>query len=405
MDEEVRVADPATVAAWLREARRARSLTQAQVAEELGIARTSLVAIEKGERRVKAAELVHLARLYGRHLDELLRPAPPMEDFAVQFRLPPYARLDVTDIDQPLMDFQQLVEDYLELERITETPSTRRYPPPYEVEGLRPHQAAEQIAQLERSRLGLGDGPLPQLREVLENDVGLRIFHLTLPSRIAGLFSYQERAGGCIAINAKHPLERQRWSLAHEYGHFLTRRYKSEVTVLQAYERVPSDERIADSFAEYFLMPTSGLTRRFNDLRRASPKGPTPTLLLELATLYGVSLQALILRLETLRLLASGTWEHLEAAGFKVQEARQILDLPSPTRETDQFPTRYKSLAVEAYRQGLITEGQFSRLLRMDRVSARRVAEGLSRQEIVTEDGTLTQVGFDFSGPSRSETG
>ena len=53
---------------------------------------------------------------------------------------------------------------------------------------------------------------------------------MELPSRIAGLFAYTDELGGCVAVNARHPRERRRWTLAHEYGHFLTTRYQSEIS-------------------------------------------------------------------------------------------------------------------------------------------------------------------------------
>ena len=100
--------------------------------------------------------------------------------------------------------------------------------------------------------MGLGDGPVLRLRETLESDVGIRIFAIEMPSRVAGIFSYTEELGGCIALNARHPEERRRWSMAHEYGHFLTTRFQSEVTVLGAYTRVPAIERFADAFAPLY---------------------------------------------------------------------------------------------------------------------------------------------------------
>ena len=48
----------------LRAARSAANLTQNAVAALLGMARTTLVAIEKGLRSVTAEELLALARLY-----------------------------------------------------------------------------------------------------------------------------------------------------------------------------------------------------------------------------------------------------------------------------------------------------------------------------------------------------
>ena len=67
--------------------------------------------------------------------------------------------------------------------------------------------------------------------------VGLRIFAVRLPSRVAGLFVNSAAYGACVAINSQHPFERQRWRRAHEYAHFLAQRSHSEVTVLHGYRR------------------------------------------------------------------------------------------------------------------------------------------------------------------------
>jgi len=389
---------PLTIGRRLREARRERGFTQEQIAEHLGLARTTIVAIEKGGRRVTPEELIKLAELYGRSVNELLRPGVPVEGLAAQFRLAMARKApEVPELERLVLELQRLAEDYVELERITGSKPARSYPPPHEVEGLPPEPVGEQAAIAERSRLGLGDGPVLQLRELLEHDVGLRVFVLDLPSSVAGLFAYSEEAGGCVAINSKHPAERQRWSLAHEYGHFLTNRYRPEITLLRSYQRLPAAERMAEEFAANFLIPATGLTRRFAELKRARPGGPTPADLLQLAHLYQVSLQALIFRLEALRLLRPGTWDHLEAAGFRVGEARRLLDLSSLEPDTSQLPARYRYLAVEAYLKGLISEGQFARFLRMDRVAARAVAQELARQQGLTEEGNVAPVDMDLS--------
>jgi transcriptional regulator with XRE-family HTH domain len=80
--------DPAVVGERLAEARRARHLTQQHVADELDVARTTSVAMEKGERRPRPGELLHLARLYGRQVSDFVRPRPSQVEggFVVQFR-------------------------------------------------------------------------------------------------------------------------------------------------------------------------------------------------------------------------------------------------------------------------------------------------------------------------------
>ena len=85
--------------------------------------------------------------------------------------------------------------------------------------------------------------------------MGLRIFYIRLPSTLAGIFAYTEDLGGCIAVNVRHPEERRRWSMAHEYGHFLTSRFRPELTALRQSGRVSASERFADAFAAALLMP------------------------------------------------------------------------------------------------------------------------------------------------------
>ena len=50
----------------LREAREYLHLTQQEVAEVLGLSRSAISLIEKGERRLETLELKQLAKLYGR---------------------------------------------------------------------------------------------------------------------------------------------------------------------------------------------------------------------------------------------------------------------------------------------------------------------------------------------------
>src|ERR1044071_5950672 len=223
---------------------------------------------------------------------------------------------------------QQLAEEYVELERLCGLPLTKAYQPIYETSGTMPEQAAEGVAAAERNRLGIGDGPISNLRERLETDVGLRIFYFGMPPKVSGVFAYNDVLGGSIGINANHPRDRRNWSLAHEYGHFLTNRYRAEITFLSETKRQSAWERFADTFAENFLMPASGLNRRFTELHRSNPGGQiTLAQLCTLADLYQVSVQALIIRLEKLRRLPAGIWDQLESEGFKPRRAQQILGL------------------------------------------------------------------------------
>ena len=388
-DESLSIDELPALLGRLRAARKAKRLTQQEVAERVGMSRTTVVAIEKGNRRLRFQELIDMAALYGRSVNELLRPTPVTDDFVALFRSSPGSSIETDRVDPGVALLQELADDYLEVERVAGAPLPRRYPPEVTIQGIGVAQAAESLATSERNRLGVGDGPLLELRKLLEADVGLRIFALDLSSRVAGLFVNSSAHGGCIAINANHPFSRQRWTLAHEYAHFLVHRRQFEVTRVDGYRRVPRTERFADAFAAGFLMPAAGLTRRFLDVTQARSGGATPADLVCLADLFQVSFEALTRRLENLELVRRHTWDRLSNAGFRVNEARRMLELASPPADTELLPRRFRYLAVEAWSRGDLSEGQLARLLRVDRITARQLVTNLSVGVTADETGDM----------------
>lgn len=368
--------NPNNIGNLLQQARQQRGMTQADAAKIIDVARTTLIAIEKGERRLKSSELVKLARAYGKNVSDFLSPTPVVESFEVQFRSA-FRRNEAeeAEITPFILNFQKFCQNYLELEELMKSPLPRNYPPEYNINDSLPIDiTAESIANAERQRLGLGDKPIPLLREILEQEVGIRIFYLKMPSKYSEMYSYNEKMGGCIAINSQHPKDRQLWSLAHGYLHFLAHRYKSIIDYEDQYQRVPKSEQLAEAFPKYFLMSTSSLLKRYNDIYRTHGKF-TPTHLMTLAHYYGVSVQALSLRLEEMQLLPSGTYDRLKERGLKIRQAQQELGLENQPDSYNITPIHYQHLAIEAYDQAFITEGAFARFLGVDRLEARRIAE------------------------------
>ncbi len=364
----------------LQEARVKRGLTQEEAAGAINVARTTMTAIEKGERRIKADELIKLAQAYGRQISDFMRPHPHIEPFQVQFRGPTQRTAEhEAKIAPAITELEELSRNYLELEQITRTPLVRKYPAAYEIRGLPTNQIAEDVAIEERNRLGLGDGPIAMLRDILEQDVGLRIFYLHLPSTFSAIYHYDDILGGCIAINRLHSEERRRWSLAHNYGHFLAYRYQPAVFIEDTFRRAPENERFADAFALYFLLPTNGVKRHFNDLRRTKDK-ITPADLCTMAHYYAVSVAAMTLRLEDMGLLPTGVWNRLRERGFRVRKTQRQLGLGTIPAPDEKLPVRYQYLALDAFDRELITEGQFAHFLDVDRIESRIIAETLREQ-------------------------
>lgn len=372
----------------LRSAREGKGFTQAQAAAELGVSRPLLIAIEKGARDPTPEEIVKLAQIYDKPVSDLLRPTAPPVAIGARFRAALGTASDSPDVAGVIDHLEQQADNYFDLLRRADTQPPGRYQPPREITYLDAWRAGEDLATEERNRLALGDGPIQSIREVLEIDVGLRIFLLKLPRHIAGLFVYVEGLGGCVGVNISHPDERRRWTMAHEYAHYLVSRDRAEVTPVTQRRQPPESERFADSFAANFLMPRSGLSRRFNELKRSKEGKVTPATLVQLAHAYGVSVQALTLRLEDLRLVKSGTWDRLRDHDFQPRAAARLLGLEASEQPSDSLPLHYQLLAVQLYADGEITETQLARYLNTDIVGARRAYQELTETGDVSDDGS-----------------
>lgn len=152
--------DPKILGGRLQEARKSRGLTQQSVADEMEVARTTVVAIEKGERRLTPHELIKLAALYGRSVSDFVSRQFVVEAYVPQFR----AALGVAESHESGLEeaseLQVLAENYVELERILGMSMPKAYPHTYSESGASAEQVAEEIATNERNRLGIGDGPL-----------------------------------------------------------------------------------------------------------------------------------------------------------------------------------------------------------------------------------------------------
>lgn len=391
MTFDLKSIDWVTLGKRLQSARKALGKTQEDAAGVLEVARTTLVAIEQGKRRLTPSDLTKLAGFYEQDLNMLLRRPVPTGDLGVAFRARFEKRLlDVVGegkVEQAVALLQRYAENYLTLETTMSSAMPKRYPAEYSYLGIPVEIAADEIAKQERVRLNLGDSPISDLRSLLETEVGLRIFYLDLPSQIAGMFGFTNELGGCIAINRKHPADRQRMTLAHEYGHFLTNRLNPEIQILRSYDRYPESERFANAFASRFLLPESGVRRQ---LRSHIQTAGDFTLgdLLRFARYYGVSFEAYGYRLEEMGVLTSGTVNGFKADGLKVRKAQEIAGVTTESlSEEPMLPERYRLLAVLAFLKEEITEGQLAQFLGVHRLAARDVVEEFRHQFTLDEEG------------------
>jgi len=306
----------------LRAARSAVNLTQDAAAASLGIARTTLVAIEKGQRPVRPNELLAFSRLYGVSAGKLTSPDAVHVDFSAKFRRAEGKEASKS-VTQALGLLNRLATGAAQLERLLGQELRTDYPPPIRINPQIVNQQAEDAANNLRTRLGVGLGPIPDLINLLELELGLRIFFRPLPSQISGLYAYDSAIGACILVNANHSWKRRVQSATHETGHFVSDR--SHADILEEKEvSLSIEERFAKRFGSAFLMPASGVRARFEQIVGSENRFDVRELIL-LAHQLGVATEAMCRRLEELSLLPQGTWDSIRERGFASDLERNMI--------------------------------------------------------------------------------
>ena len=172
----------------------------------------------------------------------------------------------------------------------------------------------------------------------------------------------------------------------------MTNRFEVEVTDRAVASRANAKlEAFANRFAAAFLMPASGLSRRFSEMLDDSEGHFRVAQLVLLANIFGVSFEALVRRLEEIGRVKRGTYEDLISRGFRPTEAERALGIDRDAGLDERLPLRYVYLLAILYARGSIAESEVSRYLGVDRLTARELLD--ERFHDIEEQG----VAFDES--------
>lgn len=171
---------------------------------------------------------------------------------------------------------------------------------------------AELKAQQVLEQAGLRKAPIPV--EELPARYGVRVRSEPFDGDISGmLFRDQDGKHAVIGVNAKHSSHRQRFTVAHELGHYLLHRGRPMIvdktvrvnrrdqTSSMATDR---EEIEANAFAAELLMPRKLVESESRKILKASPVTTDHELVNGLAAEFDVSTQAMEYRLVNLGLLS-----------------------------------------------------------------------------------------------------
>ncbi len=233
----------------LRRYRTIRRLRQQDVAEAVGISRSSYRNLETGQSEPEWRVIENLAEFLEVDAMDLLEDVPVPK--SVRFRSKQLTAQERAERDQLIVETQRWLNDYRELEELLDVSRECKL-----IDIC--HGKADPIdcAAVARERLGFAkEFCVGNVAEELE-EAGIRIRAFeTRSNRLNGFSLAAVDGGPAMAINCHPsiPVERQIFSAAHELGHLIMHRASYEAEVHEA--EIASQENEANLFAAHFLMP------------------------------------------------------------------------------------------------------------------------------------------------------
>lgn len=244
----------------------------------------------------------------------------------------------------------QAVERYLQIEQILGLPS-ERWEQPFEPVELDSLEEAEAVAARVRQEWNLGDAPIRDLTELLE-EKGIKVLLLDLPETVSGLTCMVQREGHpdvpVIVVNHGHVLERRRHTLAHELAHRL---------VIGSEEWI---EKAMDRIAGAVLVPEAPVLAELGRPRQSVSYRE----IMLLKRHFRVSAISLWVRLYRLQIIGESTYQNAYRTFARTWRKDEPEALESEPGTLEQ-PNRFQRLCFRALSEGLISLVKAAELLQM----------------------------------------
>ncbi|MFD6095436.1 helix-turn-helix domain-containing protein [Nocardiopsis flavescens] len=332
----------------IADAREDAGLTQEDVSRAVGLDRSAVSRLEKGDRKLSVPELVAVANVLGRPLAYFVaEPVPSVVSRRSDSAAPHHtSRALDTELEQFAADVRSCVEMGL-LAPVERNPQACT---------PRDHEDSERLAGQVRHRLGLGNGPVQDLGAVSE-DLGLYTYSVSLgkhgPDGGCVEVGEESSALGVAVINGEAAHGRRRMTLAHELGHWLCGdAYDSQASL--------ESEKMISSFAIHFLAPRSGVA----EVWRRNSGWNTRDRALAVGASFRLSWSAAVGQLRNLGLISQDERRHLGREEPKFGDYLRLRLSWDNELSSPYISPAYASACLNGYTSGRLTADRTVELLR-----------------------------------------
>ena len=356
--------------------RASMGMSQKALADRAQLSRLGLAKIERGQTLPRAGTIRALAHALEVSTVELATPARRLQ--TVRFR----ARKRVREREQLLAEVSNWLDDYSFLEDLLDDS------PSFQLGDLRTRGKPRPIAVAEKARknLDLDEQPIHDICGILER-CGIKVLRLPRATdAFFGLSVKEDDGGPAIVINTWDRISVERWifSAAHELGHLLLHPGAYDHT---QEEEPQGEERQADEFASYFLMPHHSFEREWQD----TWGHPLYERVLKVKRIFHVSYKTVLLRLVEMEEVSKEVFgifqgQHRRRFGTTLKKVDEPQPLsgnefnekrgqePDRLSDTDCLDDRLRRLVRRAVESDEITLSRGAEILRMSLMDMRQLA-------------------------------
>ncbi len=333
--------------------RKRLKLTQKDLSAQMGYNSAETISqIERGDREIKAFELVQLTKILSIDVNDLLRIEKPQKIPAVLWRESPVTQKEIKEAK-----FIKRCQEYATLEELSGIKTSSQLPQKnVNIDDLNYEMARRLASEISRE-FNLGDHPASELEKTLEDRFGVKVWYMALEEgSAASTIGY---FGPAILINLNEAPWRRNYNFAHELFHLITWESFPPKSIAKEPGLWDRLEKIANVFASCILLPSDVVRGEFE--KNIVNNKLAYIDLIGMARNLDVSTEALLYKLLNLKLLDKKTVKSLlDDQSFKDMDRSTMA---ARWRQPPKLPERFVRLAFIAYQKGRLSKAKLSELL------------------------------------------
>ncbi|MBI5162749.1 MAG: ImmA/IrrE family metallo-endopeptidase [Magnetospirillum sp.] len=334
--------------------REAHKLTQDELARQLGFKdRQTISAIETGERRLSADELLQAAKVFKTTVEEMTDPFVLVGDEGR------FSWRQTGIAPERLMAFEQGAGQWIATFRRV-APQVGHAAPLFRRTLTLTTRSTDDEARAAGERFAadfaLGDVPARRLAEVMDQEFGILVLMVDAIDGVSGAACRLQELDA-VLINRREPEGRRHFDLAHELFHILTWEamppHHSEAASEISKSHV---ERLANGFASAVLMPRTVIARAGD--WAGMDVGAIVAKLNRMADELAVTASALRWRLADLKIISQAVARQVPEAAIRNNgRPGRARDMPPP------FSRRFMEVIASALDDGVLSTRRAAGLL------------------------------------------